>query len=54
MNWVLLQSESLWQCNDALTFLFIFVFLSTRIFFSRNQFLDVHGVNVFAIYLFVA
>ena len=34
---VLLQSESPWQRNDAITFLFIFVFLCTRSFFWRNR-----------------
>ena len=38
MIWVLLQSESLWQRNDAITFfLFIFVFLCTKSFFLRNR-----------------
>ena len=37
MIWVLLQSESPWQRNDAITFLFIFVFLCTRSFFWRNR-----------------
>ena len=37
MLWVLLQSESPWQRNDAIT-LFIFVFLCTRsFFFLRNR-----------------
>ena len=30
MIWVLLQSESPWQRNDAITFFIIFVFLCTR------------------------
>ena len=36
--WVLLQSESPWQRNDAITFFkLIFVFLSTRSFFLGNR-----------------
>ena len=38
MIWVLLQSESPRQRNDAICFLFIFVFLCTRsFFFLRNH-----------------
>ena len=37
MIWVLLQSQSPWQRNDAITFLFIFVFLCTESFFLRNR-----------------
>ena len=37
MIWVLLQSESPWQRNDALRFLFFFVFLCTMNFL-RNRF----------------
>ena len=34
---ILLQSESPWQRNDAITFfLFIFVFLCTRSFFKKS------------------
>ena len=37
MIWVLSQSESPWQRNDAITFfLFIFVFLCTRSFFEKS------------------
>ena len=36
MIWALLQSESPWQRNDALRFLFIFVFLCTMNFFKKS------------------
>ena len=36
MIWVLLQSESPWQRKDAITFLFIFVFLCTKSFFKKS------------------
>ena len=36
MIWVLLQSESPWQRNDAICFLLIFVFLCSRSFFKKS------------------
>ena len=36
MIWVLLQSESPWQGNDALRFSFIVVFLCTRSFLKKS------------------
>ena len=45
MIWVLLQSESPWQCNDAITF---FIYLSVSLsqeFFLRNRFREfVHAI----------
>ena len=46
MIWVLLQSESPWQRNNAITFLFIFLFLCTRSFFFKKS---LKGVYVHAI-----
>ena len=37
ISYDLLQSESPWQLNDAIWFLFIFAFLCIRSFFSRNR-----------------
>ena len=37
ISYDLLQSESPWQLNDAIWFLFIFAFLCIRSFFLRNR-----------------
>ena len=36
MIWILLQSESPWQRNDAIAFSFIVLFLCTRRFLKKS------------------